>query len=56
VSAGKYSVVIEAAREHGTYQLIRREMDFNGTPQQIHPPGNAEISSATLDYRQIGAH
>jgi thiamine biosynthesis lipoprotein ApbE len=55
VSAGKYSVAIEAAREHGTYQLIRREMDFNGTPQQIHPPGNAEISSATLDYHRIGA-
>ena len=56
VPAGKYSVLIEAAREHGTYQLIRRELDFNGTPQQVHLPGNAEISSAALDYCQIGAH
>lgn len=56
VNAGKYSVAIEAAREHGTYQIMRREIDFNGTPQQVHLPGNAEISSATLDYRQIGAH
>jgi len=53
VSAGKYTVCIEAVREHGTYQLIRREMDFNGTPIQIQPPGNAEISSATLDYHRI---
>ncbi len=56
VPAGKYSVLIEAAREHGTYQLIRRELDFNGTPQQVHLPGNAEISSAALDYRQISTH
>lgn len=56
VPAGKYSVLIEAAREHGTYQLIRRELDFNGNPQQVHLPGNAEISSAALDYHQIGSH
>ncbi len=56
VLAGKYSVVIEAAREHGTYQLMRRELDFNGTPQQVHLPGNAEISSAALDYHQIEGH
>jgi FAD:protein FMN transferase len=56
VSAGRYTVSIEAAREHGTYQLVRREMDFNGAPQQVHLPGNAEISSATLDYHQLGAH
>jgi thiamine biosynthesis lipoprotein len=54
VSAGRYTVSIEAAREHGTYQIIRQEMDFSGTPQQVHLPGNAEISSATLDYH--GAH
>ena len=34
VKAGKYTVYIEASREHGTYQLIRGEMDFSGTPQQ----------------------
>jgi thiamine biosynthesis lipoprotein ApbE len=56
VSAGRYTVSIEAAREHGTYQLIRREMDFTGTAQQVHLPGNAEISSATLEYHQAGGH
>jgi thiamine biosynthesis lipoprotein len=53
VKAGKYTVLIEASREHGTYQLIRQEMDFNGSPQQIALPGNLEIASASLDYHRI---
>jgi FAD:protein FMN transferase len=53
VPAGKYTVLIEASREHGTYQLIRQEMDFNGTPRQIDLPGNLEIASASLDYHKI---
>ena len=53
VPAGKYIVLIEASREHGTYQLIRQEMDFNGTPRQIDLPGNLEIASASLDYHKI---
>jgi hypothetical protein len=53
VKAGKYIVLIEASREHGTYQLIRQELDFNGSPQQIDLPGNMEIASASLDYHRI---
>ena len=52
VKAGKYTVCIEAAREHGTYQLIRQEVDFTGTPKQIPLAGNVEVSSASLDYRK----
>jgi hypothetical protein len=52
VKAGKYTVCIEAAREHGTYQIIRHEMDFSGAPKQINLPGNTELSSASLDYRK----
>lgn len=52
VKAGKYTVFIEAAREHGTYQLIRHEMDFNGTPKQMQLPGNTEVANASLDYRK----
>lgn len=52
VAPGKYTVFIEAAREHGTYQIIRHEMDFRGAAQQINLPGNAEIASASLDYRK----
>jgi thiamine biosynthesis lipoprotein len=50
VKAGTYTVNIEAAREHGTYQILRQEMDFNGTPKKIDLKGGTEISAASLDY------
>jgi hypothetical protein len=53
VKAGKYTVMIEAAREHGTYQLMHQEMDFNGTPRQFQLRGDVEIASASLDYHKI---
>ncbi|MBS1824711.1 MAG: DUF2271 domain-containing protein [Acidobacteria bacterium] len=52
VRAGLYTVFIEAAREHGTYQLIRQEMEFSGKPKQVQLTPNAEIASASLDYRK----
>lgn len=52
VKPGKYTVYIEAAREHGTYQLLRQEIDFNGAPKQFNLNGNVEIASANLDYRK----
>ena len=54
VSSGKYTVAIEVAREHGTHQLIRQEMDFSGTAQQVNLPGNPEVAAAALDYRRKG--
>jgi hypothetical protein len=53
VKAGKYTVVIEAAREHGTDQLMHQEMDFNGSPKQAQLPGAVEIASASLEYHKI---
>lgn len=52
VTPGKYTVMIEASREHGGYQLIHQEMDFTGAPKQIQLPGGPEIASASLDYRK----
>ena len=53
VQAGKYTVMIEAVREHGSYQLMHQEIDFNGSPKQVQFPGDVEIASATLDYHKI---
>lgn len=53
VKAGKYTVYIEAAREHGTHQLMRQEIDFSGAPQKMDLSGNVEISSASLDYHKV---
>ncbi|WP_414663127.1 DUF2271 domain-containing protein [Horticoccus sp. 23ND18S-11] len=54
VPAGKYAVVIEIAREHGSHQLVRRELDFSGGAQHVDLPGNLELASASLDYRRKG--
>jgi FAD:protein FMN transferase len=53
VKAGKYTVMIEAVREHGSYQLMHQEMEFNGSPKQFQLPGDVEIASASLDYHKI---
>ena len=39
VKAGRYTVYLEVVREHGTYQLMKQEMDFSGTPKDVHFPG-----------------
>lgn len=52
VKPGNYTVYIEVAREHGTYQLITQEMNFTGTTKQITLPGNVEVAAASLDYRK----
>ena len=54
VKAGVYNVCIEAAREHGTYQIIRQEMDFSAVPKHMDLTGNVEIASASLDYHKLG--
>lgn len=52
VKPGKYRVMIEAAREHGTYQLLQEELDFSGAPKQLDLPGGTEIAAASLDYHK----
>ena len=53
VPPGKYTVFIEAAREHGTHQLMQQEMDFSGAPAKVDLKGNTEIAGASLDYHKI---
>jgi thiamine biosynthesis lipoprotein len=50
VKRGVYTIMIEVAREHGTYQLITKEMDFTKSLKPITLPGNVEVASASLDY------
>lgn len=52
VSRGKYTVIIEIAREHGTHQLIKQEVDFSGEAAHVDLPSNVELASASLDYRR----
>jgi thiamine biosynthesis lipoprotein len=53
VKAGKYTVFVEATREHGGYQLMHEELDFTGTPKQVELHGGEELTSASLDYHKV---
>ncbi len=51
VKPGKYTILVEATREHGGYDLLHQEIDFDGrTPVQFTLPGGQEIAGVQLDY------
>ena len=52
VPAGEYTICVEAAREHGTYQSIRREVTLSDKPFSEDIKGNVEIRSASIEYRR----
>jgi hypothetical protein len=57
VAPGSYTVFIEAAREHGTHQLVQQPIDLTGAARKIDVPvnGGIEISGASLDYHSAAA-
>ncbi len=52
VKAGEYTVVVEASREHGTYQVERRSLSFTGKPDQVTLPAGQELGTVVFDYRK----
>jgi thiamine biosynthesis lipoprotein ApbE len=54
VGPGVYTLCIEAAREHGTYQLIRKEVTIADNPFAEDLKGNVEIKAASIEYRRKG--
>ena len=52
VKAGTYTLYIEAAREHGTYQLMKKEITVGGSAFNEKLPNNEEIKAANVEYRQ----
>jgi hypothetical protein len=53
VKTGKYTVYLEVCREHGTYHVMKKEFDFNGTPASASFPPNIELASASFDYHKL---
>ena len=51
VKTGKYTIYIEAAREHGTYQVLSKALTIDNKLFTEELPGNVEIKSATIEYR-----
>jgi thiamine biosynthesis lipoprotein ApbE len=52
VKPGKYTVLVEAAREHGGYSLDHKEMDFTGQPEQAQLPPDKELGAVSFDYHK----
>jgi thiamine biosynthesis lipoprotein len=53
VKAGKYTVCIEAAREHGGYDIQRQDLSFdNNNAQQVKLPAASELGAITIDYHR----
>jgi thiamine biosynthesis lipoprotein ApbE len=48
VPQGNYTVFIEAAREHGSYQLIKQAIKCDDKTKNVSMPGNQEISFSSL--------
>ncbi len=53
--AGEYTIWIEAVREHGTYQDIRKKVTLADKPFTEELKGNVEIRSASIEYRRKAA-
>jgi thiamine biosynthesis lipoprotein len=50
VPQGKYTIIIETSKEHGTDEIIRQQMEFKKSPQKAKSAGNVEISNVNFDY------
>lgn len=53
VNEGTYTVFIEAAREHGTYQIMKQEINCKKKPEHFDIPGNIEVTAASVDYKKV---
>lgn len=51
---GEYTLLIDAAREHGTYQGIRKTVTIGKEPFAESLTGNVEIKSAEMTFRKKG--
>ena len=52
--AGDYTLFIEAAREHGTHQVMKHAFSLPRPGEHVDLPGNVELSAASIDFRRVG--
>ena len=53
VKVGTYTVYLEVAGEHGSHQLMKKEFNFDGTPDRIAFRANTELAGASFDYHKL---
>ena len=52
VDQGTYRIFVEAAREHGSYGLMQKELTLGQTPVAADLTPNDEIGRARVEYRR----
>ncbi|MBI3820325.1 MAG: DUF2271 domain-containing protein [Planctomycetes bacterium] len=52
VPFGKYTIYVEAAREHGTYQIMKKDVTVDGKTFQFELDGGVEIKSGKVSFRK----
>lgn len=52
VPQGKYTIMIESSKEHGTDEIIRQPLELKKSAKKVTIPGNVEISNVTFDFRK----
>lgn len=50
VPQGKYTIIIETAKEHGTNEIIRQALELRKAPIKTTNPGNVEVASASFEF------
>ncbi|MDO7854101.1 DUF2271 domain-containing protein [Hymenobacter convexus] len=50
---GTYTVLVEVAREHGTHQMLKQDLNVaKKKPLHFELPPNTEVASASVDFRK----
>ncbi len=49
---GEYTLYIDAAREHGTYQSLQQKLAIGDVPFKFDLGGGVEIKAASVAYRK----
>lgn len=52
VSQGTYTIIIEVAREHGTYQIIKQTVECKKKEAKFALEANTEVASASVEYKK----
>jgi thiamine biosynthesis lipoprotein ApbE len=52
INADNYTICIELAREHGTYQIIKQEVACKSKAGEYTLQGNAEVKAASIEYKK----
>lgn len=50
VPQGKYTIIIESSKEHGTDEIIRQPLELKKAAKKVSSAGNVEISNVTFDF------